>query len=295
MSKPKNICVRDTAGSKIDKHLLTPPQASGVAKANTASAASIMTAPNTMEGSNSEIRNMNQGLKQQLQKVGDDMTTIKVSLDFLKAEAVKLSSRTSEAEARISQLEDVNTQLVNTSQSIENKIAQLQTRIEYQENYSRRNNIRFKGLPERMEEGQSVNDCVKDMLQCLFAGTLEDPTPTSNFPPDRRNIDSRPRHILARFLRLTNRERVQLRAKELGQFQWKGSKVDFSPDFSKEVQDNRNKFTEVRCMCMKRRLRYSMQYPAVFWVTAGGKRHPFEDVSAARKFVEGHHPAEEAE
>lgn len=139
-----------------------------------------------------------------------------------------------------------------------------------------------------MEKGKRVEDCVRDILQCLFVDTSEDPSgmiierahrvPTTRFPPDRRNTDPWPRHILVRFLQFTDREKVRLRAKELGQFQWKDNKVFFFPDFSKEVQDRRNKFTEVRSMCVKGvRLQYSMQYPAVFWVTVGGKKHWFED------------------
>lgn len=83
-------------------------------------------------------------------------------------------------------------------------------------------------------------------------------------------------------------------AKDLGTFQWKGVKVDFFPDFTKDVQDKRNKFTEVRCLCMKRGLQYSMQYLAVFWVTVGETRHRFEDAAAARRCIDNHHPAEEA-
>jgi hypothetical protein len=37
-----------------------------------------------------------------------------------------------------------------------------------------------------------------------------------------------------------------LRAKELRTFHLKGTKVEFFPDFSKDVQEKRNAFTEVR-------------------------------------------------
>ncbi len=206
MTRPKNPRGRNNTAPKIDKLLSMPPQANRVAEARAASASNMSAASNT-EGNNSdilnEIRNMNQGLQQRIQKVGDDVTTIKVSLESLKADIAKLGSRTSESEARISQLEDENAQLVNISQSMENKITQLQARLEYQENYSRRNNIR------------------------------------------------RPRHMLVRFLRFTDREKVRLRAKELGAISVEGQQGFFFLDFSKEVQDKRNKFTEVRSMCMK--------------------------------------------
>ena len=46
---------------------------------------------------------------------------------------------------------------------------------------------------------------------------------------------------------------------------------------------------------MKRGLQYSMQYPAVFWLTVDGVRHRFEDAAAAKKWIDNLHPAEEAE
>lgn len=64
--------------------------------------------------------------------------------------------------------------LVDLSQSMESKITQLQSRPKYQENYSRQSNIRIKGVPEGIKKEQSVIDCVKDLLQCLFTGTLEE-------------------------------------------------------------------------------------------------------------------------
>lgn len=253
----------------------------------------------------SEIRSMNQELQQKIQKVGDDVTTIKDNLDSLSSDVAKLGSRTSEAEARISQLEDENTRLANLTQNLASKVTLLGARLEYQENYSRRKNIRIKGVPEATGNGQNVIDCVTELLRSLFSGTPENvdniiverahriPTALRRSPQDHGN--TAPRHILVRFLKFTDREKVRLRARDLRSFQWNGAKVDFFPDFTKDVQDKRNKFTEVRRICMKRGLQYSLQYPAVFWVTAGGTRHRFEDAAAAKRCVDTHHPAEEAE
>lgn len=172
MKRSKNPRGRDNTGPKINKLLPTPPQANRLAEAKRAATASNMAAASNTEGDNSEIlneiRNMKQGLQQQIQKVGDDVTTIKVSLDSLKADVAKLGSRTSEAEARISQLEDENTQLVNKSQSMENKVTQLQARIEYQENYSRRNNIRIKRVPEETEKGHVGQTYVHEAEDAVF-------------------------------------------------------------------------------------------------------------------------------
>lgn len=165
-----------------------------------------------------EIRNMNQDLQQKLQKVGDDVTAIKDNLDSLKSDMAKLGSRTSEAKGRISHLEDENTRLANLAQSMDGKITQREARLKYQENYSKRNNIRIKGVPEGTQNGHKVMDCVKEMLQCLFKDTSENmddmiikrahwtPAAVIGNPQGRRNTG--PRHILVRFLRFADREKI---------------------------------------------------------------------------------------
>lgn len=306
MSKSKSSRTRDTTGPKINDLLFLRSRASMLSSPE---ASAPDTESSGMAGSNaeilSEIRSMNQVLQQKIQKVGDDVTMIKNNLDSLASDVAKLGSRTTEAEARISELEDENSRLVDLTQNMDSKITLLESRLEYQENFSRRKNIRIKGVPEAAENGQNVTEYVKELLRSLFSGTPENvdniiierahriPTAPRRDPQDRGNTS--PRHILVRFQKFTDREKVRLRARDLGSFQWKGAKVDFFPDFTKDVQNKRNKFTEVRHMCMKRGLQYSMQYPAVFWVTVGQKKHRFEDAAAAKRCIDNHHLAEEAE
>lgn len=310
---PKNTRAKKPQSLKINQLLSPPPRANG-ANSIQASGHTVNSAdPPTMESRTSanadilkEIRNIHHDLQEKIQKVGNDVTTIKENLDSLRSDVVNLGSRITEAEERVSQLEDENGRLDSSLQNMNSKVEQLEARLEYHENYSRRNNLRLKGVPEDTEHGDRVLDCVNDLLRCLFtnSGAAADdmaierahrvPT-TSLRNSDGSGRPAGPRNILVRFLRFTDRERVRLRARELGTFKWKDSKVDIFPDFTREVQEKRRKFTDVRRICMKRGLQYSMQYPAVFWVTLGGKRQRFEDAAAAKRCVESHHPAEEAE
>ena len=219
MSPKKRTRARNTPGPTIGE-LLTRTPASTVATSNEASSADM---ESTATGVNAEIlqeiRSMNQDIQQKIQKVGDDVTAIKDNLDSLKSDVAKLGSRTSEAETRISHLEDDNTRLLNLTHSMDGKITQLEARVEYQENYSRRNNLRIKGVPEGTEKGQNMTHCMKDMLQCLFIDASEDvadmiierahrtPTALNVNPQDRRATG--PRHILMRFLRFADREKVR--------------------------------------------------------------------------------------
>uniref|UniRef100_A0A8C6T262 L1 transposable element RRM domain-containing protein n=1 Tax=Neogobius melanostomus TaxID=47308 RepID=A0A8C6T262_9GOBI len=217
---------------------------------------------------------------------------IKESMDSLRTEVANLGNRVSEAEERVSKLEDGQTNLADITGNLNGRVAQLEARVQYMENYSRRNNLRIKGIQENTEREGNVTDCVRDVLRCLFPNEEEVndivierahrvPTMRQRDRQDRQG----PRHILVRFLRYGDREKVRIRARELREFHWKGMKVDFFPDFTKEVQDKRSKFTEIRHLCMKKGLRYTLQYPAVFWVTLDGTRQRFEDPAAAKRSI----------
>lgn len=100
---------------------------------------------------------MNLDLQDKIQKVGTDVTTIKDAMDSLKSDVASLGNRINEAEGRVSQLEDATVRLSDLTTKFNGKIIQLESRVQYQENYSRRNNLRIKGVPEDMEGGRQSN------------------------------------------------------------------------------------------------------------------------------------------
>uniref|UniRef100_A0A3B3TJJ4 L1 transposable element RRM domain-containing protein n=1 Tax=Poecilia latipinna TaxID=48699 RepID=A0A3B3TJJ4_9TELE len=254
MNRGKNSRLKNTPGPKIDQMMMSN------SRANEANGANANTSMETPAGTGTdpsiinEIRIMNH--QDKIQQVGADVTTIKDCLDSLKSDVVGLNSRIGEAENRVSQLEDENAALAANTAELKSKVALLEDRIQYQENYSRRNNLRIKGIPERSEKGNNALECVMDVLR-------------SQLPQDQ-NADqivverwakhvSRTRHILVRFLRFADKEKIRLRAREIGSFQWRGNKLEFFPDFTKEVQEKRNKFFEVRRMCRAKGLKYTTQ------------------------------------
>lgn len=246
-----------------------------------------------------EIRAMYREHNVNLQKVGADVSSIKDIMDSLKTDVASLGNRIGEAEERISKLEDDHTSLADKTTNLNGRVSQLEARVQYMENYSRRNNLRIRGIPENTERAGKMTECVMDLLSCLFSNAEEAKDivieRAHRVPTARpRDLQERtgPRHILVRFLRYSDREKVRLRARELGAFHWNESKVDFFPDFTKEVQDKRSKFTEVRRLCMGKGLRYTLQYPAVFWVTLDGRRQRFEDPAAAKRSINNYQPTE---
>lgn len=249
-----------------------------------------------------EIRGMYREHQENIHRVGADVTSIKDSMDSLKTDVANLGTRIGEAEERVSNLEDGQASLADITTGLSARVVQLETRMQYLENYSRRNNLRIKGIPESTEREGKVIDCVKNVLHSLFPDTVEvndivieraHRVPMAR--PRDGQVRSAPRHILVRFLSYRDREKVRLRARDLGTFHWNGIKVDFFPDFTKEVQDKRSKFTEVRHLCMRKGLRYTLQYPAVLWVTIDGVRQRFEDPVAAKRSVNNYQPPNNGE
>uniref|UniRef100_A0A8C6UKB2 L1 transposable element RRM domain-containing protein n=1 Tax=Neogobius melanostomus TaxID=47308 RepID=A0A8C6UKB2_9GOBI len=234
-----------------------------------------------------EVRRMiQQDVQEEIRKVGSDVLVVKDCLQLMTTEVSKLGTRVSEAEDRVSRLEDDNKSLGEQVRIMAKTIVELQARVEYQENYCRRSNLRLRGVPEL---GQDDMECVKDILKSLFKDTHESVEDiiierAHRVPPGPiRNQDNPPRIILAKFLRFMDREKVRLRARKLGAFIWNGARVDFFPDLTREVQEKRRKFAEVKRICTEKGLRYSMQYPAILWINVGDQRQRFQDAAAAKK------------
>lgn len=159
-----------------------------------------------------EVRCMIQDdVQGEMRKVGADVLTIKEVLEMLTAEVSRLGARVTEAEDRVSRLEDKNKLLTNQVQSMEKTVKQLQTRVKYHENYSRRNNLRLRGIPEGRGNGQDEMACVKDILNSLFSDTGEATDAliierAHRIPTGPKQEQRGPRNILVKFLRFTEKK-----------------------------------------------------------------------------------------
>lgn len=96
------------------------------------------------------------------------------------------------------------------------KEAQLEAQVQYQENYRRRNNLRIKSFPEIFEKGNNVMECVMDVVPSLLPqdhNTDQIVIKRAHIIPatlkeDRQSTPARPRHILVKFLRFADREKM---------------------------------------------------------------------------------------
>lgn len=184
---------------------------------------------------------MNHNLEMKMDKVIGEVAAIKGLVDSVKADLVELNNRTVEAEQRISQLEDDNVKMNNTVASRTDTISRLGESLQYQENHSRRNSIRIRGILEESERSSGVVDMVKKMLCELFKETpdaaealeIERAHRTPMSQQGKGTPAQRPQHILVKFLRYTDREKVRARAREFGTFTGRGPRWKSSWTFPK--------------------------------------------------------------
>lgn len=158
------------------------------------------------------------------------------------------------------------------------------------ENRSRRQNLRFVGVPEGVEAGNPIR-FIKDLLLELFGA---DDLGDSSMIVDRAHRTlapkpkpgERPRAIIARFHYYSDKEKILKLSRNKGRLYYKGSPVHIFPDVSPEVGKLRAAFNPVKAKLRAAGINYSLFYPAKLAITMDGIRYTFEHPREAEKFIE---------
>lgn len=167
------------------------------------------------------VKQMNDQMHNLQSKVTDLTTSLEFSqreIDDLKAHAKEQDKERMEDRANIEKL----TKLVESSN---NKIKELEEKVIYQEDYSRRKNLRISGLEEQGNEtweqtSAAVSSLLETKLQ-LPGVALE----RAHRVGPRR--DSKPRTVVARFTRYSDRDAAIRRGSQL-----KGTNIYLNEDMS---------------------------------------------------------------
>lgn len=157
-------------------------------------------------------------------------TELTVSLEFSQREIDDLKSSKKECEK---ELKDANVKIENLLVQLDStneKVKQLHDKVNYQEDYSRRNNIRIYGIEEQgsSETWEQTAAAVTSLLEQkmeLPGMELE----RAHRVGERR--DGKPRPIIARFSRYREREAVMRNVKKL-----KGTNIYVNEDLCPESQ-----------------------------------------------------------
>uniref|UniRef100_A0A096M8P7 L1 transposable element RRM domain-containing protein n=1 Tax=Poecilia formosa TaxID=48698 RepID=A0A096M8P7_POEFO len=172
-------------------------------------------------------------MRNMLQSVVADVSTIKQA--------------TSEAETRISRLEDTSERL-HTAVGERSKLTEaMLDRMQALENHSKRNNVRVIGLKETIGTDGTLLSCARKMLT-EGLGVRDD----AEFEIERAHRafaplpDPNRAPVLIRFLRQSARDKVIMAAKEKRGFEWQDCRPSVFPDMTKELAEKRKAFTAVK-------------------------------------------------
>lgn len=187
-------------------------------------------------------------------------------------------TRLTEAETRLSDVEDTVATLQKRVSSLETTQRGLAARAEDAEGRARRNNIRFVGFPEGCEAGDmeqfiatwveswmppnSLSKCF--VVERAHRALLQKPPP-----------GARPRPVIARLLNYHDRDVILKQARANEPLLYKDARILIFPDYTKQVQQQRQSFLAAKARLRDLKLQYALLYPARLRVIYRSRTHFF--------------------
>lgn len=200
-----------------------------------------------------------------------------------------MRDRVTEAEARISSVEDILHPLQHTMEDMQRQIQQLHSHQDDLENRSRRCNLRFIGLPERIEgkdpaeylENLLITTYGREAFSVMFAVERAHRIPAK--PPP---TGAPPRTLIAKFLNLKDRDKIMRLTREKGNMRLENGHVAVYLDFSSEVQRKRSQFQDAKRRLRVLHLKYAMLFPARLRVEEDDRVQFFETRTTAMAWLD---------
>ena len=207
-------------------------------------------------------------------------------------EKVKVvEQRMEDGEQRISSLEDTVSEL---QAHLERTTTQLQdaiTRLENQENFSRRNNLKIVNLPEGIETNDP-RDFIETWLPKILNLTVKNDRikvdRIHRTPAQRRTGKdaTRARLVYVRLHNFTDKQKIMQKARSMGEITVDGTRIHIFEDFSPAVEKRRREFSEVKKSLRALGVEYRLLFPATLRVSHGNKTQFFKTVAEAEGYVE---------
>lgn len=221
-------------------------------------------------------------------EVIDGIAHIRSDLEVIKG-------RMTTAERRISDTEDLTTQLTAKVSDLETKVKQLTEKNDDLENRSRRSNLRLIGLEEKAE-GDDAESFLENWLpEVLGAENFPIPVrierahriPASSSGSSSAQTTTYPRPLIAKFLNFKDKVRVMNAARKKNKVMFNNRQVKFFSDFSTEVQRQRKAYNAVKQTLHSKGIQYGLQYPAKLRVKYRGKDIIFHAPKDVDEFLHG--------
>uniref|UniRef100_H3AWL7 L1 transposable element RRM domain-containing protein n=1 Tax=Latimeria chalumnae TaxID=7897 RepID=H3AWL7_LATCH len=221
-----------------------------------------------------------------LNSIVESLKTLTNAIEEIKADNRDFLHRLNEVEQRTDTLEEELEKEKQHTAALDSKIAALAQRLDDQENRARRNNLRILGFPEHIEKGkpiQFLQDALPKLLGLADGTQLEMERAHRTLAP-RPEAGQRPRPFIVRFLKFQEKEMIIRKAKERGALDWEGNKILIFPDLSKELQEKRKRFLDVKKQQRDHGVEYGLFYPATLKIFLEGKDYSFTNPKEAQAF-----------
>lgn len=184
-------------------------------------------------------------LESKVEGVLEKFTSLESSVKGIKSEIASLSDKTASVEKSVGEMDNnlkfMNSEIEELKSKIRDndmEIKSLNDRLLYQDVYSRRENLRFFGIPESTDK---TEENAREVIYRFMETELElDNARDIDLQRVHRMGAKKPgysRPIIARFLRYPDRERVFERALEMKE----EIDVKIYSDFPKEIQERRKR------------------------------------------------------
>lgn len=234
------------------------------------------------------------GLFAEMTKLGTILTSVAADVSHIKSDMVEFKNTISaiqiwmtEAEGRISDVEDKMRSITEDNGKNAKKLEQLWARVDDQENRNRRKNVRLIGLEEGLESGGSINDYVMKILAdgLGLRGEEYELERCHRSTRPRSGPGQPPRIVLVRFLRYTARQKVLMTAKQKKGILWENCHLSFYEDMTAERAAQRKLFSPVMKKLWQHQIKHTLAHPAKLRLTWKGQQKSFDSVEEAEKLV----------
>lgn len=248
--------------------------------------------PETQLDSESEddIKSILKDAKSYLKEIDVKIDSLAGRLDKVSRKVDKHDAKITELETRVSDIQDRQNSTQDHQVSVNSMLEALRAKNEDLEGRSRRNNVRFTGVPETTDI-PNMEQYIKNLFKDLFREAL---SPMFLVERAHRSLGPRPKPgtsphpILARILNYRDRDTILRLARERGELRYQNNVISLYPDFTQAVQAARREFLPAKKILQQTGTKYAMLYPAKLRVQTQGKPLIFTEASAAMKFAKQH-------
>uniref|UniRef100_A0A803J9X1 L1 transposable element RRM domain-containing protein n=1 Tax=Xenopus tropicalis TaxID=8364 RepID=A0A803J9X1_XENTR len=199
-------------------------------------------------------------IKEMLQEV---TATLKEEIMDIKRDMISLATRTEDIEQNQSKIITNQKTIYTHIQQQDSVIMELQRQTEDQENRSRRNNIRVRGVPETIQ-----TDDIRQALLQIFNSILHR-DPTSDIKIERAHRVQKPkaaplnapRDILCCLHNFTLKEEILSKAKEVNSISYEESTIKLFQDISRTTLTKRKLLKPLTDILRENNIPYRWGYP----------------------------------